>query len=523
MLGRHKLRWKAALNYGMFALVLALVFFKASLSVADVDLHGHLRFGQDIWTSGSVVKVDHYSYLTEGQVWINHEWLSELLFYLAWKWRGAVGLGLLKIAAVGVIFALLLAELLRAKLNPISTGILICLNLILMLPGITLIRPQLFSYLLLFLLALLLKSTDERPDHHYLWLLPLIFLAWINLHGGVLAGLAVLVCWTGAHHRLTKVIPRWMAAKVFIPRRPARAWVYFLAAIAALLINPYHYRLMTFLLRPATVMRSEIMEWRPLDLTTPYGVVYLSFCMLTLLSLSMSRERRFLPETVILGFLVLLPFVAIRHVPLVTPTVILLMSSHYGSFFQTIAKRRELAPSAAYLPGPFLAIPLLACLVVTATFLARGVENLRQITLGQPESRDFPVRAVAILKASRAEGNLVVYFDWGEYVIWHLAPKVRVSLDGRRETVYSDATYRANLDFIFGRPAGLRLLEWGSPAFILIPRDLPVYRSMLAQHNWILAYEDKVSALFVRDQDTLSAVSESARHLSQSADMYVFP
>ena len=33
-------------------------------------------------------------------------------------------------------------------------------------------------------------------------------------------------------------------------------------------------------------------------------------------------------------------------------------------------------------------------------------------------------------------GNLWTSFDWGEYAIWHFGPVLRVSIDGRRETVY---------------------------------------------------------------------------------------
>ncbi len=49
------------------------------------------------------------------------------------------------------------------------------------------------------------------------------------------------------------------------------------------------------------------------------------------------------------------------------------------------------------------------------------------------------MRAVALLKQSGAGGNMAVPFDWGEYVLWHLGPAIKVSIDGRRETLYSGA------------------------------------------------------------------------------------
>ena len=41
------------------------------------------------------------------------------------------------------------------------------------------------------------------------------------------------------------------------------------------------------------------------------------------------------------------------------------------------------------------------------------------------------------LKGARP-GHLVTYFNWGQYALWHLGPALKVSMDGRRETVYSD-------------------------------------------------------------------------------------
>ena len=63
----------------------------------------------------------------------------------------------------------------------------------------------------------------------------------------------------------------------------------------------------------------------------------------------------------------------------------------------------------------------------------------------------FPSRAVAFLKECRVRGNMAVPFDWGEYVLWHLGPEVKVSMDGRRETIYSDEMYRQSCDFELGR------------------------------------------------------------------------
>ena len=54
-----------------------------------------------------------------------------------------------------------------------------------------------------------------------------------------------------------------------------------------------------------------------------------------------------------------------------------------------------------------------------------------------------------MVEAAQLQGRLVVWFDWGEYAIWHFAPALRVSIDGRRETVYTDQVMQKHLNFYY--------------------------------------------------------------------------
>jgi hypothetical protein len=61
----------------------------------------------------------------------------------------------------------------------------------------------------------------------------------------------------------------------------------------------------------------------------------------------------------------------------------------------------------------------------------------------------YPVRAVDILEAAHAEGNLAVPFRWGSYASWRLAPRIKVSMDGRYEETYPDETFEENRAFFY--------------------------------------------------------------------------
>src|SRR5215831_4222552 len=73
-------------------LLASFCLFWFSDTVADPDLWGHIRFGQDILRTGSLIRTDTYSYRTAGQVWINHEWLSEVIFAGIYNRLGPRGL-----------------------------------------------------------------------------------------------------------------------------------------------------------------------------------------------------------------------------------------------------------------------------------------------------------------------------------------------------------------------------------------------------------------------------------------------
>ena len=58
-------------------------------------------------------------------------------------------------------------------------------------------RPQLFTFMLLSALMVLLARDSFRPSGASIWLALPIFALWANTHGGVAAGLAVLALYAG--------------------------------------------------------------------------------------------------------------------------------------------------------------------------------------------------------------------------------------------------------------------------------------------------------------------------------------
>lgn len=474
------------------ALTLGGALLILSRTAADPDLWGHVLFGLDLLRTGSIPKYDPYSYLSTGHPWINHELLSEAAFGLAYKLGATPGLMALKLAVVFTIAWLLHRHLRRAGLDPLRAGIVLILAVFTMIPALGTIRPQLFTHLF-FLLTLLAIVRVEEGNTRWLWSVPFLFALWINFHGGVLAGLGVLGLWAGAWIVLPLIAPAWK-------RRGPRPGLLIVAVVAsslALLLNPYLWELPHFLLRTATVPRPDISEWRPLSLTTLPGLLYLILIGSAAFVLLRTRRERRPATLLVLLVTALLPLTAIRHLSLFALAWAVFLAGYIADVWSERSSRSRSGPPGTSRPARLAIVGLnfFAALVMVAASISR----FACIPIHEQSAIGLPARAVGLLLEARAEGNLAIFFDYGEYAIWHLNERIKVSMDGRRETVYPDSIYKESLRFQSGLGAWDDVLEKYETQMALVPRGLPTFNLLKLKSGWELAHQDSLVGLFVRE------------------------
>jgi hypothetical protein len=492
-------RWRVA----CLALLLGFSLLTFSPLVADPDLWGHVRFGQDLWKTGRIIRPDVYSYLTEDQPWINHEWLAEAIYAWLYSALGPPGLVALNIVVGLGIVGLIYGHLLRRGVAPAGAACIVAFFALPLRPGVLNVRPQVFTYLF-FLSILLVIDAAERGALRWLWAVPPIIALWANLHGGVLAGLGIFLLWGAVHLAATAWSQRRFRALLERSQLPIIASM--IAGCLALLINPYGIRLVTFLVRTATVPRPEIADWRPITITGTWGQLYFAALLLMLLGLLFSRRERKPALVAVSVCTAILPLFAIRHTPLFAIAAPLLVGEHVSDAAARLLSRRPFPQLASAGLRALAAADgvvgdrwgLIIALVAALMLAGVAFPRLSRIPI-DPLVADFPARAVALMKASGVAGNMATEFNWGEYVLWHLGPQVRVSIDGRRETIYTDAIYRENLDFMHGQGQWDRLVDRPETELALVDRHRPVFDRMQQKPGWALAYEDTVCALFARE------------------------
>ncbi len=173
--------------------------FVRPIDLTTGDLARHLKNGEVISTSTWVelktglFSTNFYSYTQPDFPFVNHHWLSGLVFYKIWHYLGVVGLelfgALLALVTLGIFFNLAYQKS-NFWLASSSTFFLMPL-----LADRRDLRPELFSYLFLGLVIWLLEKNRAPHKFPYLLPIPLIFLAWVNLHIYFIFGFAILGIW----------------------------------------------------------------------------------------------------------------------------------------------------------------------------------------------------------------------------------------------------------------------------------------------------------------------------------------
>jgi hypothetical protein len=462
----------------MLAGVAAMVFL--AFTFADTDLWGHVRFGEDILDQHAVPSHDPYSF-TSDRAWVNHEWLAEVLMGLAYRTAGATGLVLLKVLAVVGTLLLVSAALRRVPWRAVDHDVLIAMTILAMYQRVYPLRPQIFSVLLFAALLFALIMAD-RGEGRLLLAVPPGIALWANLHGAWVVGLGVLSVWVlvrFAWRNPGRVGRRWLAA----------LWV--TSAIATLL-NPYGTGLWSFLYETVGSARPGIEDWQPLMEIAPVLIFPTALVAATALLALVRAQRNADPAYVLIVIALAIGTLRINRFDAFFALAVVMFLGPY------LGRRRAPHPaSSAGELAPLRRRPL--ALAVTLAIAGAGTfVAVSQATCISIRKEPEP-ESVAYLRARAAHARVLTFFDWGEYAIWHLSPGVTVSMDGRRETVYSDGLFQAHLRLYRNEPASIELIDRIAPDLIWLPRELDVVTT-LRRAGWRAAFVGPTSVILTRRQ-----------------------
>jgi hypothetical protein len=483
------------------ALVLLAIALADAGRKTDPDLWGHLRFGQAVLGQGHLTLSDSYSYSAPGHLWRNHEWLAEVTMAWFYNLLGVFGLKLMKlVCTAATILFVALADSETGASPSIQSNVLIAAAVALM-PQMQ-FRPQLFTFALLSVVLWILWR-DSRRGSAPLWLAIPILALWANLHGGFIVGLATLGIYAGVRTLQDLLGGRGV-------RRGLGLMAVTAAAALATLLNPYGigiwYTIAHALRNPVT--HNVVTDWQPLTFAMlrqwhaeHSGVIYFLVAlgiMATFAITSVLAPRADdLAMVAIAAVMTVAAFVSVRNMPLAVIAACGPLTRHSELI---LARRRAI--SAEFSPG--LSGSLHQIILVVLSLLVAVETGLFSNRLG--EDRVYPAGAVAFMNEHDLHGNVLCDFDWGEYFIWHAAPRSKVFIDGRYDTVYPEKVIIDYVDFYFNLGHAAEVLKSYPHDFVLIPPTSEAYRLMTKSTAWKLIYRDPGAAVFARSGSSAASM-----------------
>lgn len=453
--------------------------------VVDPDVWWHLRVGQDILATHHWPSADSYSFTAPGAPWIAYEWLGETLLAAvrsAWGFQGLFALE----AAVGaaVLVALYVLATLRSRNS--KAAFVSCTLLLSLVAFSFTLRPQIFGYFFLVLTLIILELFCQGRTA-VLWLLPPLFLVWVNTHGSFVIGLFAFAVF--ALSGLVEVRREGLESRRWTPGERLRLGGAFLASLAALAITPYGTKLaaypinMTFSL-PVAV--AAVGEWRSMPFDLVVGKVFLLLVLGCLLAQIALRFTWRLAEVILFFAGALAALVHARFLLIFVPFCAPLLAVILGRWF------------SPYQPGKdkhaLDVLLMVAVLAVMIRFFPSRKHLERCI------AQDWPVEAVRYIEQHHTPGPLYNAYYYGGYLDYALAGRSKVFIDGRADVYERTGVLADYLSIERVAPSALALLRLYNVQSCLLERSEPLATLLAASSEWQPAFADETSALFVRAQ-----------------------
>ncbi len=473
--------WKKVFSFPVL-LVMGLgaaIFLLDSGSIADPDIWWHLRNAEVLVQTHSVVNHDFYSFTATGSRWINEAWLSELPYYLGWRWLGIRGIYLVMLGEVELIllgvFGLAYLSSRNVKATFVASWLAVWLATVSFGPR-TLLAGWMCLVAELFILAQFKQGKDRA------WLLPPLFVLWANLHGSWLIGMVLLgiFCASGL---LQGTWGRLQATR-WTPPQMRKLVLTGSLSVAGLFLNPYTYHLVFYPFNFAFRQRlnvNHVDEWMSLDFHSVRGKIIFLMLAATIV-LALVRKRRWALDE--LAFLLLGFYAAMTYSRFLFLAAIVLtpMLARALDFFP---------PYCAENDKPWLNVVLMAVLLGLCIWRFPSRDQLMHDTI-----QSYPVKALNYLQHFQPQGRVFNDCLWGGYLIWNVR-NIPVFIDSRIDIYEYNGVFADYLDAM-GVKNTLEILDKYHVRYVLYRQESGVAYLLLHNSGWKTRYQDGTTVLLER-------------------------
>jgi hypothetical protein len=489
---RNRLRVVCSFLVVLTLLVATLQFLLSRNGMNDPDIWWHLRNAEYLFQHHQLPHTDSYSFTVAGQPWMNHEWLSEIPYYVAWTIAGLVGIKTLSIITIQLIFlgvlwlsyresgnfkASVLASALSTFLATVSFG-----------P-----RTILFGYGYLVILLIILQRLRQKGDAS-LWLIPPLFCLWINTHGSWSLGLIVFgtIAAAGFLNNFT-----WgrLQSEPWSSSQKRKLLITGIASVAALFVNPFSYRLVFYPFDLAFRQKlniAHVAEWVSVDFHNLRGKLVLLLLITLLLGTLLRNVRWTVAELGLVLFALYSGLTYTRFLFLLAVVVAPL-----------VARILDFAPPFR----PEADTPLLNTVVISLMIGSMLYYWPKSAMLQKSVEESYPTQALPYLRAHPPHGPVLTHYLWGGYLGWN-ERNLKVFIDSRVDIFEYAGVLQDYLD-VLGLKKSNEILDKYKIQYVFFPPDEPLTYILEHDPAWKIIYSDKVAVLLQRtDARLVSAQSK---------------
>jgi hypothetical protein len=487
------------------ALLSVLVFTPLSVRLlGDAGIGWHIRAGQQIVATHAIPHVDSFSSTMRGKPWFAWEWLYDVVVGQLETALGLNGVVWFTAVVIAAAFAWMFRLLIVRR-----TNLLVALVLVLLAVAASMIhflaRPHVVSWLFTLAWFWILDSSERESFERRrwrLWVLPLLMLAWVNMHGGFLVGFVLLgifflgAAWTwfrAKEGRIEEALQKIAAGK-----RARRLVAVGLLSALASMVNPYGWMLYSHVYSYLSnrFLMDHIDEFQSPNF---HGIAQRCFLVLLLVTIAAlavrGRELR-MSEGLTILFAVYAGLYASRNIPVSSILLVMVVGPLVPAAGVARGFFQRMAAVEVGLRGHVWPIVATVVTLLIAVNGGRVGSNVGMDAHFDP--RRMPVQAVNFLEQQGLSGPVLSPDYWGGYLIYRLYPKALVVVDDRHD-LYGEEFFKSYLKFIRGERGWEEFLREHPAAYVLLPRDAGVAQLLSVSHGWKQIYTDDVAVGFVHE------------------------
>lgn len=455
----------------LIILFLLTVFFLAFLPVRDTDFGWHYRCGKELITQGKLCISNDYSYYLPAYKAYYPSFIFDALNAFVYDRAGFIGvsaIGSLVIVLAGLLFVsisrcVLIMRMAMFMVVYILSAVVFNLGL----------RSQIFSYTFVLLIIWILEKSQK--NNRYLFIIPVLFIVWVNTHIGFFTGLFVLGAFT--FERLIRDGVRSRTALKYI--------VITGISILTTLLNPFGWKVYLEIVRHIqSPLGSMIAEWVPPDITTN---AILCIAAAAIIGLMIYKKNiRIFPLILIIFFLVL-AMTSRRSIPFFLTVVSI-------EFLRMISKWKLALPYEITIP---LFSAVAVCVMVIQT--PKTFEMADWTNYCTKGITHYPCETMK--QMNKLHGNVFANYEWGGFLIWQM-PKNKIFVDGRMPA-WSDVAgvspYKTYLSIIQTQPGWNEFLKAQKTDYILISPNTFLDAELVSngrQHGWTESFRNEYIVLY---------------------------